>query len=94
MESRDLVGDGTRGVPDRAPFDAIAVHATAPAPPASLLAQLEGRPDGDPDRSRTAGSSTCLTLLRKGVSTAPGEASVIAPCRFVPLVGEEGFSDR
>ena len=22
------------------------------------------------------------------------ESSVIAPCRFVPLVGEEGFADR
>ncbi len=38
------VGDGTRGAPDRAPFDAIAVHASAPAPPPSLLAQL--RPGG------------------------------------------------
>ncbi|HEX6687991.1 MAG TPA: protein-L-isoaspartate O-methyltransferase, partial [Solirubrobacterales bacterium] len=26
------VGDGSRGVPERAPFEAIAVHATAPAP--------------------------------------------------------------
>ena len=35
-----LVGDGSRGLPERAPFDAIAVHATAPAPPPTLLGQL------------------------------------------------------
>src|ERR1700742_1914855 len=35
-----MVGDGSRGLPDRAPFDAIAVHAAAPAPPPALLAQL------------------------------------------------------
>src|SRR5215207_10296040 len=35
------VGDGSRGAADRAPFGAIAVHATAPAAPATLLAQLE-----------------------------------------------------
>ncbi|HEX6602429.1 MAG TPA: protein-L-isoaspartate(D-aspartate) O-methyltransferase, partial [Solirubrobacterales bacterium] len=35
-----VVGDGTLGVPARAPFDAIAVHATAPAPPPALLDQL------------------------------------------------------
>ncbi len=35
-----MVGDGSRGVPDRAPFDAIAVHAAAPAPPPALIEQL------------------------------------------------------
>ena len=28
-----VVGDGSAGLPERAPFDAIAVHATAPVPP-------------------------------------------------------------
>ena len=35
-----VVGDGSVGSPVGRPFDAIAVHATAPAPPPSLLAQL------------------------------------------------------
>ena len=35
-----VVGDGTLGMPGRAPFDGIGVHATAPAPPRTLLAQL------------------------------------------------------
>ncbi len=84
------VGDGTRGVPDHAPFDAIAVHATAPAPPPSLLAQLE--PGGRMVIPLSEAGTDMLTLLRKREHGT--EASVIAPCRFVPLVGEEGFSDR
>ena len=35
-----MVRDGSLGVPERAPFDAIAVHAAAPAAPPPLLAQL------------------------------------------------------
>src|SRR5687768_6548482 len=37
---RVIVADGTGGWPEGAPYDGIAVHATAPAPPPSLLAQL------------------------------------------------------
>jgi len=84
------VGDGTRGAPDRAPFDAIAVHASAPAPPPSLLAQL--RPGGRMVIPLAEPGADVLTLLRPG--EAGLERKVIAPCRFVPLVGEEGFSDR
>ncbi len=48
-----VVGDGSVGVPERGPFDAIAVHATAPAPPPALLGQLtDGRPPRRPDRRR------------------------------------------
>jgi protein-L-isoaspartate(D-aspartate) O-methyltransferase len=84
------VGDGTRGAPDRAPFEAIAVHATAPAPPPTLLAQLA--PGGRMVIPLAQPGNDALTLLRKGEDSL--EASVIAPARFVPLVGEEGFSDR
>ena len=37
------VGDGTLGLPEQAPFDAIAVAAAAPRVPASLYEQLEPR---------------------------------------------------
>jgi len=82
-----LVGDGSRGVPERAPFEAIAVHATAPAPPATLLGQLaEGGCLVVPIADKAA---DMLTVFRR----TDGELSsrVIGPCRFVPLVGEEGF---
>jgi protein-L-isoaspartate(D-aspartate) O-methyltransferase len=82
------LGDGSRGFPERAPFEAIAVHALAPAPPPALVSQLAegGRlviplaADGDAD---------LLTLLRRHGDEL--EAEAIAPCRFVPLIGDEGF---
>jgi protein-L-isoaspartate(D-aspartate) O-methyltransferase len=81
------VGDGSRGLPERAPFDAIAVHAAAPAPPPALIAQLgEG---GRMVVPVSSGHEELLTVLhRRGAGV---EAEAIGPCRFVPLVGEEGF---
>lgn len=83
-----LVGDGSLGVPDRAPFDAIAVHATAPAPPPALLDQLaEGGRLVIPIAS---GETDVLTVLRRQGGEVATET--IGPCRFVPLIGEEGFA--
>jgi protein-L-isoaspartate(D-aspartate) O-methyltransferase len=84
-----LVGDGSRGLPERAPFAAIAVHATAPSPPTALIDQLA--PDGRlvvPIASRGA---DMLTQLRRSGEDLVSE--LIGPCRFVPLIGEEGFED-
>jgi len=84
-----VVGDGSLGVPERAPFDAIACHATAPAPPPALLNQLA-------DGGRlvvpiAAGEADMLTVLRRQGERI--EQEQIGPCRFVPLIGEEGFSN-
>jgi protein-L-isoaspartate(D-aspartate) O-methyltransferase len=82
------VGDGSRGIPDLAPFEAIAVHATAPGPPATLLGQL-----GDGGRlvvPIAARAADMLTVFRRRGDGFEGEE--IGPCRFVPLVGEEGFA--
>jgi protein-L-isoaspartate(D-aspartate) O-methyltransferase len=82
-----VVGDGSRGRPDRAPFEAIAVHATAPGPPMSLLEQLaQGGRLVVPIASRGADMLTQYRRQDGDVVTA-----VIGPCRFVPLIGEEGF---
>jgi protein-L-isoaspartate(D-aspartate) O-methyltransferase len=82
------IGDGSRGVPERAPFEAIAVHAAAPGAPLALISQLaEGGRLVVPIASDE--ETDLLTLLRRhgeGIET-----EVIGPCRFVPLVGEEGF---
>ena len=82
------VGDGTLGDPEHAPFAAIAVAAAAPEPPRSLYAQLEqgGRlavPVGGRRDQR-------LELV---VRTEAGPRVIRSvPCRFVPLVGKEGFA--
>jgi len=84
-----MVGDGSLGVPARAPFDAIAVHATAPAPPPALVGQLaEG---GRLVIPIAAGETDLLTVLRRQEGEIATET--IGPCRFVPLIGEEGFGE-
>jgi protein-L-isoaspartate(D-aspartate) O-methyltransferase len=83
-----MVGDGSLGVPERAPFDAIAVHATAPTAPPALLSQLA-------DSGRlvipiAAREADELTVIRRRGEEI--ETKSLGPCRFVPLIGEEGFS--
>jgi protein-L-isoaspartate(D-aspartate) O-methyltransferase len=84
-----LVGDGTLGVPERAPFDGIAVAAAAPSVPGTLYEQL--RPGG---RLVVPVGGQRAQRLEVIVRSPEGPAVVHSvPCRFVPLVGEEGFSD-
>jgi protein-L-isoaspartate(D-aspartate) O-methyltransferase len=92
------VGDGSRGAPDRAPFAGIAVHATAPAPPLSLLGQLEiGGRLVVPIAERRA--DLLMVFVRTAERFDPESGAgldqrLIAPARFVPLVGEEGFAEH
>ena len=85
------VGDGTLGLPEEAPFAAIAVAAAAPDLPPSLYEQLEPRgrlvvPSGrrrSTARGRSCGRPRAL----------PSSAAV--PCRFVPLLGDgEAFAQH
>src|SRR5438128_678331 len=82
-----VVGDGTLGWAARAPYTAIAIAAAAPALPRSLYDQLEPRgrlvvPVGERAQQR----------LELFVRSPEGPAMLRSvPCRFVPLVGEEGF---
>ena len=83
------VGDGTLGLPEHAPFDAIAVAAAAPRPPAALLAQLA--PGGRlvvPVGSRRDQRLEVIVLTDGGAEVVRS-----VPCRFVPLVGAEGFAE-
>jgi protein-L-isoaspartate(D-aspartate) O-methyltransferase len=84
-----IVGDGSRGLPERAPFEAIAVHATAPAPPSTLLSQLA--PGGRLVAPIASDGADMLTQFRREEDGF--EVRVIGPCRFVPLIGEEGFGE-
>jgi protein-L-isoaspartate(D-aspartate) O-methyltransferase len=82
------LGDGTVGVRDRAPFDAIAVAAAVPELPGSLYEQLEPR-----GRLVVPVGSRRAQELQVVVRSPEGPAVIHSvPCRFVPLVGEEGFA--
>jgi protein-L-isoaspartate(D-aspartate) O-methyltransferase len=81
------VGDGTRGLPERAPFDAIAVAAAAPDLPQTLYEQLSPR-----GRLVVPVGRRRMQQLEVIVRSPEGPAVIRSvPCRFVPLVGEEGF---
>jgi protein-L-isoaspartate(D-aspartate) O-methyltransferase len=82
------VGDGTLGLPEHAPFAAIAVAAAAPGMPTTLYEHLEER-----GRLVVPVGGRRGQQLQLIVRSPEGPAVVRSvPCRFVPLVGEEGFS--
>jgi protein-L-isoaspartate(D-aspartate) O-methyltransferase len=84
------VGDGTLGVPDRAPYAAIAVAAASPGLPQPLYEQLE--PGG---RMAIPVGGRRAQELQLVVRSPEGPAVLrTVPCRFVPLLGEEGFDGR
>jgi protein-L-isoaspartate(D-aspartate) O-methyltransferase len=80
-------GDGTLGLPEQAPFDAIAVAAAAPGMPQQLYEQLEPR-----GRLAVPVGGRGGQRLEVIIRSPEGPAIVRSvPCRFVPLVGEGGF---
>jgi protein-L-isoaspartate(D-aspartate) O-methyltransferase len=78
------VGDGTRGLPEHAPFAAIAVAAATRELPEALYEQLEQR--GRLVLPLGGGEGQWLEVV---VRTPEGPATLRGvPCRFVPLVAE------
>jgi protein-L-isoaspartate(D-aspartate) O-methyltransferase len=87
MNVKVLVGDGSQGLRQFAPYGAILVSAAAPRVPVSLLEQLSdnGRmvlPVGPPDAQE-------LQLVR--MQDGRTSIEVLEGCRFVPLIGAEGY---
>jgi protein-L-isoaspartate(D-aspartate) O-methyltransferase len=78
-----MLGDGSHGLPDIAPFDRIIVTAAAEDPPGPLLAQL--RIGGI--MVVPVGQSDAVQSLIKVTRTEDGlEYDELRPVRFVPLV--------
>lgn len=83
-------GDGSKGLPEQAPFQAIVVTASAPKVPKPLLDQLDeaGRlilPVGD-----RWGGQTLQLWKRHG---AKFDHEAVLPVAFVPLRGEYGWKE-
>ena len=83
-----IVEDGSRGYPQEAPYDGIAVHAATPEAPHSLLAELAT--DGRLVVPIATGSADLLVAFIRENGELRQET--IGPCRFVPLIGDEGFN--
>ncbi len=82
------VGDGTMGWEEEGPFDAILVTAGAPAVPEALAAQLA--PGGK--LVIPVGTESEQTILRVSIdSEGTRNSETLAPCRFVPLIGRQGW---
>ncbi len=82
-------GDGTLGLPEFAPYDAILVAAAAPAVPAPLIEQLA---DGGRMVVPVGGvENQDLRLIER--SHDAFRTTVFEPCRFVPLLGAHGWKE-
>lgn len=84
-----MVGDGTVGLPEAAPFDAVLVSAAFERVPEPLVAQL--RVGGRLVQPIGPGGHDMVTLFRKESEGLVAVRQVI-PARFVRLVGRHGFS--
>jgi protein-L-isoaspartate(D-aspartate) O-methyltransferase len=86
-----VVGDGTRGYPENAPYDAIVVTAAGPSVPQPLLEQL--RSDGGrlvmPVGTR---EHQAITLIERQGSELLSHR--LEPVAFVPLLGDFGFPEE
>jgi len=87
---KQFVGDGSVGLPDRAPYDRILVTAGAKVIPPPLIDQLANEgvivmPVGGSDEQ-------AVTCLRRESSRIVEQR--LLPCRFVRLIGEEGWKEE
>lgn len=89
---RIVEGDGSEGLPDEAPFEAILCAASGSHVPRALLAQLSAggilvMPVGAPNAVQNL-----VKVTRRG--EAAFEQQDLGPVRFVPLIGAQGWSEK
>lgn len=84
-------GDGTKGWPDEAPYDALLAAASGSHIPAPLVEQLN--PGGS--IVMPVGSPGWVQKLVRATKREDGtlQQSDLGGVRFVPLIGEEGWKD-
>jgi len=84
-----LAGDGTEGVPDFAPFDAIVVSAACPRVPSPLAAQL--RTGGRLVQPIGPGGAEHVVLYEKA-RDGLRQVRILTAASFVRLHGRHGVS--
>jgi protein-L-isoaspartate(D-aspartate) O-methyltransferase len=87
MNVHVFVGDGSLGLPEHGPYDAVVVTAASPKVPPALVDQLKpgGRliiPVGDRHEQ---------TLIRLTATSNGPQVERLGGCRFVPLIGQQGW---
>jgi protein-L-isoaspartate(D-aspartate) O-methyltransferase len=89
LKARLYIGDGTLGLPKKAPFDKILITAAAPDIPETLLNQLAiGGILVSPVGNKNV--QTMIRVTKKDENNYDTEE--FETFRFVPLIGEKGFS--
>jgi protein-L-isoaspartate(D-aspartate) O-methyltransferase len=86
-----MVGDGTAGLPDHAPFDAIVVSAAFPSVPEPLAVQLTQ--GGRLVQPVGPGGRDDVTLFLRSGNGIERRASV-TPAHFVKLYGAYGYAEE
>jgi len=85
-----MVGDGSLGWPAEAPYDRIIVTAAGRQPPPALLAQLS---DGGL-LVMPVGETDIQQLIRLEKQGNQFHRQELSGCRFVPLVGQQGWPEQ
>jgi protein-L-isoaspartate(D-aspartate) O-methyltransferase len=87
MNVHVLVGDGSMGLPEHGPYNAIVVTAASPKIPPPLVDQLTtgGR------LVIPVGERREQTLVRLTTTDHGPQVEHLGGCRFVPLIGAEGW---
>jgi protein-L-isoaspartate(D-aspartate) O-methyltransferase len=86
-----VVGDGSLGYLPEAPYDAIAVGAAAPRVPRTLADQLGPGGRLVVPVAVSVDGEQLIRVRRNGELLTTEE---LGPCRFVPLVGAEGYPEE
>ncbi len=83
-----VLGDGSEGYPDQAPYDAIVVSAAMPGIPMPLMRQLAARGR----LVAPIGEDELQSLVRISFKNGHWQEEYFGECRYVRMTGKHGFS--